>query len=441
MARPGPLANNVLRPPMNEHGVLLHVISLQDMPIPVALFLYAAANVVVLSFVPAALFSGDRRASGADAYPRVRAPWLLPVVRSRALRAAGGAAGVLGLVVFVAAGLLGPQRPAASSSQYLVWIWLWAVLVPASALAGNLWPLVNPWAAIFDGAAPLLARLHRRALPPRLGIWPAAAVYLAFAFVELGSGSVRPATLALLAVGYTVLTLAGMTLCGRDEWLERCEALTVLLGVVGRFGPVEVARDADGRGQEVWLRPWGTGLLRRQRAGWDWIVLVVLLLSTLAFDGLAVTAPWQAVASALGAVAAPLGLLGLALAFLVVLVVFVRLVLAIGGAGPDDLGAATAFALTLVPIALLYHTALSWGFVVEGLRTTLPIRTDAIWYVQLTLVVLGHAIAVYLANLRAGERFRTTRRAMLGQYPMVVLLVLYTMASMWILAQPTSALQ
>ena len=93
-----------------------------------------------------------------------------------------------------------------------------------------------------------------------------------------------------------------------------------------------------------------------------------------------------------------------------------------------------------MPIALLYHTAFSWGFVVAGLRA-LPLRADAIWYVQLTLVVLGHAIAVYLAHLRAGERFRTARRAMPGQYPMVVLLVLYTMTSMWILAQPTTAVQ
>jgi hypothetical protein len=68
-------------------------------------------------------------------------------------------------------------------------------------------------------------------------------------------------------------------------------------------------------------------------------------------------------------------------------------------------------------------------------RWAIP-RPDAVWYLQITLVVLGHADAVYLAHLRAGERFRSARRALLGQYPMVVLLVSYTMASMWILAQP-----
>jgi hypothetical protein len=421
---------------MNEPGLLLHVTSLSRLPIPVALYLYTAANVVVLSFVPAALFSGDRRGSGAVAYPRVSAPWLLAVGRSPAVHAAGGVAGVLGLAAIVAAGLAGSLPP-----PYALWTWLWAALVPLSALAGNLWPLVNPWAAIHDAGARLRHWPPPLALPARAGIWPAAAAYLGLALVALASGSGRGPVVALLVAGYTVLTLAGMACFGRDEWLTRCEVLTVLFSVVGRFGPVEVARDAAGRPVEVWLRPWGAGLLQRQRGGWDWIAFVALLLSTLAFDGLAATSSWQTVAPSLAPAAVPVGLLVVAAAFLAVLVVFVRLVLAIAGVRRNDLSAATAFALTLVPIALLYHTAFSWGFVVAGLRAPLPLRADAIWYVQLTLVVLGHAIAIYLANLRAGERFRTARRAMLGQYPMVVLLVLYTMTSMWILTQPTTAVQ
>ena len=56
--------------------------------------------------------------------------------------------------------------------------------------------------------------------------------------------------------------------------------------------------------------------------------------------------------------------------------------------------------------------------------------------VSIVLIVLGHVIAVYLSHLRAGERFRTAQRALLSQYPMLVLMVLYTMTSLWILAQP-----
>ena len=43
-------------------------------------------------------------------------------------------------------------------------------------------------------------------------------------------------------------------------------------------------------------------------------------------------------------------------------------------------------------------------------------------------------IAVYLSHLRAGERFRTAQRALLSQYPMLILMIGYTMVSLSILA-------
>jgi hypothetical protein len=63
-------------------------------------------------------------------------------------------------------------------------------------------------------------------------------------------------------------------------------------------------------------------------------------------------------------------------------------------------------------------------------------QASTVWYAQVVLIVLGHVIAVYLAHLRAGERFRTAQRALLSQYPMLLLMVMYTMTSLWILAQP-----
>jgi hypothetical protein len=62
--------------------------------------------------------------------------------------------------------------------------------------------------------------------------------------------------------------------------------------------------------------------------------------------------------------------------------------------------------------------------------------TDTIWFVQVTAVLAGHAIAVHLAHRHAGERFQSAQRAALSQYPVLVALVLYTMTSLWILAQP-----
>lgn len=51
-------------------------------------------------------------------------------------------------------------------------------------------------------------------------------------------------------------------------------------------------------------------------------------------------------------------------------------------------------------------------------------------------VVLGHILAVYLAHVIALREFRDYRLALRSQYPMLVLMVAYTVASLWIIAQP-----
>jgi hypothetical protein len=51
-------------------------------------------------------------------------------------------------------------------------------------------------------------------------------------------------------------------------------------------------------------------------------------------------------------------------------------------------------------------------------------------------IVAGHIIAVYLAHLVAVRTLRQRTIALRSQYPMLVLMVGYTMLSLWILAQP-----
>lgn len=50
--------------------------------------------------------------------------------------------------------------------------------------------------------------------------------------------------------------------------------------------------------------------------------------------------------------------------------------------------------------------------------------------------MLGHVTAVYLAHLRAGQRFKDAAQVLLSQYPILLLMVIYTMTSLWSLAQP-----
>ena len=49
--------------------------------------------------------------------------------------------------------------------------------------------------------------------------------------LELTTGMAnQPRVVAWTALAYTAVTLIGMYLFGRDEWLEHCEAFTVLFG-------------------------------------------------------------------------------------------------------------------------------------------------------------------------------------------------------------------
>src|SRR5947207_8218075 len=249
-------------------GILLHGFGQRyDLPIGLALYLFAAGGVVRISFVLVVVLAGEQVGAKAVAYPRRAVPWLVGVARSPWPLATGGTIGVLGLLTVVIAGFFGSANAFYNPAEYVVWIFFWAFTVILSGLVGNLWYLLNPWAAMYD----LIARaftVRPRWKLPNAGVWPAVALYFSFACLELTSGmSSRPQIVAQAAVLYTVLTLAGMFLFGRDQWLERCEAFTVLFGIIGRFGPVEAERDEGGRIRTVYLRPWWAGLLNPMPAG------------------------------------------------------------------------------------------------------------------------------------------------------------------------------
>jgi hypothetical protein len=118
------------------------------------------------------------------------------------------------------------------------------------------------------------------------------------------------------------------------------------------------------------------------------------------------------------------------------------------------------FVLSLVPIAIAYHLAhyltlfaiagqfiiplasdpFGWGWNLFG--TTLYridiglIDAKLLWYVCVGAIVLGHMIAVWVGHATASIALGNGRIAFRSQRPLLVLMVCYTMLSLWILAQP-----
>jgi hypothetical protein len=131
------------------------------------------------------------------------------------------------------------------------------------------------------------------------------------------------------------------------------------------------------------------------------------------------------------------------------------------GGGEVPLGQlAPAYVYSLVPIAIAYQVAhyytylliqgqgmisyvsdpFGWGwdlFGTAGYEIKIGVVDAAfVWYSQVALIVAGHVIDVYLAHLISLRFFEDSKRALRSQSPMLVLMSLYTVLSLWILSQP-----
>ncbi len=81
-----------------------------------------------------------------------------------------------------------------------------------------------------------------------------------------------------------------------------------------------------------------------------------------------------------------------------------------------------------------------WGwdlFGTAGYEPNISVVDAAfVWYSQVALIVAGHVVAVYLAHLISLRFFGSVGEALRSQFPMLALMILYTVSSLWILSQP-----
>jgi len=416
-----------------------------DLPLPLSLWLAAAGSAVALSFVVFAL--ALRRGAGAP-IPRLALLRLHPLALA-ALRTLS----VCVFFVLIAAGLFGTQDPFRNLAPAFVWIAWWIGFTYLSALLGDVWAVLNPWKALYP-AGRFGLRLE---LPPAVGVWPATALLFAFAWIEIvWEGNAVPANIAWLALAYSLLTWAGMFIFGREAWLRSGEVFAVYFGFLARLAPAEV------RSGSWYLRPPAAGLFDPRFVSTSEAFFVIVMLAIVTFDGLRETPLW-AVGDALWPAAATTALLALpclfALAILGACAWMARLTR--DDARPASAGElARLFVPTLLPIALAYHVAHYLSYLLVTGQVVIPLASDPLglgwdlfgtahykpvvdivgarfaWYTSVVVIVLGHVLAMYVGHRLALERFAARRTARASQVPLAVLMVAYTMLSLWILAQP-----
>ncbi|HEY1451485.1 MAG TPA: fenitrothion hydrolase [Solirubrobacteraceae bacterium] len=471
----------VLPASAEAHGI----VGKADLPIPVWLFSWTAAIVLVVSFVALSTLWRTPQLQSEHRRPLLRraVPTTTPgvagdatrVTSATALEALAGSFGVALFALVLYSGFAGAQVPGANFSVTFIYVIFWVGLPVLSVLFGDVFAALSPWrtcARVLRG----VLRLSRRGVraqagaplryPDRLGVWPALAGIVGFAWLELVFvNRDEPSLLAALSLGYFVVMVLGMLLFGVERWAASADGFGVYFNLLGRLSPLV----RDERGALCWRRPL-SGIARLQIPP-GMVTLICALIGTTTFDGFSNGGIWRKAEPELQSVFSGLGLgptPSQELAYSVGLVLCICLIVAVYRVGilgvlsvsaRFDAGQLTrSFAHTLVPIVFAYVLAhyfslLIWqgqalGYLISdplgngsNLFGTSGYQIDyqvlsyaAIWYVQVAALIAGHVGGLALAHDRALSMYDEPEEAVRSQYWMLAVMVAFTSFGLWLLS-------
>ena len=467
-------------------------------PVPQLYYLAGAAAAVLVSFMLVGFFA--KSTQGYTHYPSARlVEWELgkPNMMGLTVRLLRLSSFLLFALV-LATGFLGNPNPVYNFAPTFVWVIWWVGVAYASAFIGNVWSVVNPWEVTFTWGETLWKQLGLTRsfgfgvkYPKALGIWPGLILFLTFAWLEnVYADAVVPVRVSQMVLAYSCITWLGMLVFGKDTWLRQGEAFSLAFGFLARFAPTEsrvmdheptttkldrVAPEATAqkplvepaaRRSELRIRPFGAGLLSTEKTSSSQMLFVLLLLATVTFDGLTATSLWPAIQTGMEGWLPGMTAIGTA-GFVIAVLLFITCYLAfcalmsLAASGKiGTLEVAKAFVYTLIPIALAYHLAHFLLFLLVQGQLIIPLASDPFgagwdllgtatyrinftlvgpsfyWFTSVIGIVVGHIAAVFLAHNTALRLIHPRKLALRSQYPMLVLMVGYTVASLWIITQP-----
>jgi hypothetical protein len=426
-----------------------------DLPLPFTALVLAAGAALLISFIAIAFLWREPRLHESDGL--LLPGWLAAVLDSGWLRVVARVLAVALTLWTLLALVFGPDS-ANNPVPHVVYVWFWVGLAFASMLLGPVWRVINPVRLLHAGVL-RLARVSPdlAVLPYRWGLWPAALGLGTFTWVELvAEENTSLGFLRLLIASFFAISLLGAAVFGRT-WFDHAdpfEAWSRLLGLLAPLG-----RRDDGRW--VLRTPLhGVNTLRGQRG---LVATVAVMLGSTAFDGFSANLGWATFVQSsplppsLLRTATLIGFFGLvALTLWIASAISVRLA---GEPLRESVPFVSDMAPSLLPIAGGYVIAHYWSlWVYQGQVTwrllTDPLGTGADWLgtadivpadalIQATLVATIQAVSIVIGHLlgvlAAHERAITVlphRAAIIGQVPLMVVMILYTVGGLTILFTP-----
>lgn len=423
--------------------------SRQDLPLPFGLLLTGAALALVISFLALGLLWKQPRLRPTDG--RLLPPALALALDSPAVRGAFGALS-LALTALTLLALLGGKDDANNPVPYVVYVWLWVGLALLSMVFGPIWRVLNPIRWLHRGilaAARVSADFSLARY--RAGYWPAALGLFAFTWLELiAPDNDTLLVLRVAILGFILISVVLALVFGRD-YLDTGDPFEAWSGLFGTLSPL--GRREDRR----WVLRTPLHGPNQLASKPGLLATASVLLGGTAYDGFSGETWWYTFVQSS---ALPARLWETAALLVICLVVagslYAAAALSASLAHVPLRGVATRFAPSLLPIAAGYLVAHYWSlWVFEGVnglaRLSDPLGTGANWLgtagvkpsyalieptlvatIQMVSIVTGHLLGVVLAHERAVTLF-PRRAAVVGQIPLLVLMVFYTVGGLTLL--------
>ncbi len=455
------------------------LVARKDLPIPAWLFAWGASIVLIVSFF--ALSAMWRTPRFEKERWRPLGAGFSRAMLSRPTQLLCGAAGVFLLGFSIYAGLHGTEAPDRNFALTFLFVTVWLGFPVFSVIFGDVFRPFNPWRAVgrvVGGTFVVIAGQPpaRLSYPERLGRWPAAAGLLAFVWLEVVYGvnggvavGLSPHAAGLAALIYSLYTMLMMGLFGVEQWCRTGEVFSVYFGMFSQLGGFGVK---DGR--------LGRRLPLSAATHWATVpgsaAVVIASIASTSFDGAqegafkgAIVQTFEWLFEAGLSLTASLRLADTV--FMVLTFAGVGLVYLIGVRGMANVGGApplkklrTGFAHTLIPIAFAYLVAHYFSLFVYqeqaqftyllsdplGTATTdlfgtassgidfRVLSANAIWYVQVAALVIGHVVGLTLAHDRATAYWGDYRQAARSQYWMLAVMVAFTCFGLYLLSVSNS---
>lgn len=452
------------------------------LPVPLWLYAYAATGTLILSFVILAFASGA-------GIPHVRSR---PDQRRRGRRIpataikTGQIASALFLTLLIVSGLAGTQNPFQNISMSGFWLWFYLGSIYVSAVLGDVYAFVNPFAWLLRVAArhfPVV-ETGRYCYSQRFASYPALVPYVALIALEL-FGAGRPKDVSVFLLTYVAYALAGSLCFGREVWLTHFDTLGMLCRLCAKLSPLGWRPLSNGDAA-IQLRNPIADIAREPPSHMSIVAFLSFMLSSTAYDGLRDTAPWNRFfwgstyprvihfAPALGKSYALSGevlliwqwltFAAIGVAYYVLFRLFCALQAISARTSLNGKAITQQFCLALLPIALFYNVCHYFTLFLGQGRQLLALVSDPlglgwrllpslptfseltpaqslvnmgyIWHAQVLLILVGHLLSVYVTHAIAVRNRDLVGGSLVSELPLLALTIALTISGLWILSLP-----